>query len=377
MDNQQSGGRISVSSSPPSPVALTLRRRERDERRRQQEQYSLGRPRPSRRLCGNDDCSLRCCRTFDTSPASLPVFLLGDSDKSVHGIPVQDILTDFAHLATTRIWPCMEKQSEVVLKARSTEAFAASPPVRAAYLDFRWLCEANDLDLAMEPRLRSVLSAAVSPFCDLVKALDAAASDGDYLERTIHGALQPPRRSDQSQTDRPQPWTEQGCVLRFLLTVELWRRHDEAHMRRRNWAWGEPRIVAELLSGVLLHYWLLDREKCFERVPCRGSEQCDEVWQEWLDKYPLLADSDDDDGDDGDDGSGGEETTTTATKGKKKAAEKSPDLVPKPIGLIKGLDLDKDIGYVGGVGTAARGPLWRDRRRKRGDGGDDDGLPQH
>ncbi|KAL7948685.1 hypothetical protein V8C42DRAFT_312013 [Trichoderma barbatum] len=352
-----------ISSSPPSPVALTLRRRERDERRRQEEQYSLGRPRPSRKLCGNAQCLLRCCNVFNNTRLFLPDYLLGDKDRSVDDFLVKDIQTHFAYLAATRIWPSTEKQSEVILKAQSIEAFAVSPPVRAAYLDFRSLCQKNDLNFTIEARLRETLSLTMPQFRSLIKTLNTAISDEDYTEVVVHRTLQPPRQPDQTQSDKSLPWTQEGCIMRFLLTIELWRRHDKRHMRRRRWAWEEPWIAAELLSAVLLHYWLLDREKCFERVPCRGSEQCDEVWQEWLDKYPLLGDSSHDDDDD----------ETDEEEAKKKTAVKSPDLVPKPIGLIKGLDLDKDVGYVGGVGTAARGPLWVEMRQKHGD----DGLPQH
>ncbi|KAL6699594.1 hypothetical protein J3F84DRAFT_361210 [Trichoderma pleuroticola] len=351
-----------ISSSPPSPVALTLRRRERDERRRREEQYSHGRPLPSQKLCGNEECVLRCCNVFKTSRFYLPDYLLGDRERSVDDILVKDIQTHFAYLAATRIWPSVEKQSDVLLKAQSIEAFATSPPVRAAYLDFRYLCQKNDLGFSIESRLRETLSVMMPQFRSLIETLDTARSDGDYTEMVVHHTLKPLQQADRAQTDRPLPWTQEGCVMRFLLTIELWRRHDDTHMRRRGWAW-KPWIVAELLSAVLLHYWLLDREKCFERVPCRGSEQCDEVWQDWLDKYPLLGDSSHDD----DDEDGPDQGDSKRTQGK------SPDLVPKPIGLIKGLDLDKDVGYVGGVGTAARGPLWRDTRQKHGD----DGLPQH
>ncbi|KAL7955751.1 hypothetical protein V8C34DRAFT_290620 [Trichoderma compactum] len=349
-----------ISSSPPSPVALTLRRRERDERRRREEQYSHGRPLPSRKLCGNEECALRCCNVFKTSRLYLPDYLLGDRERSVDDVLVKDIQTHFAYLAATRIWPCIEKQGDVLLKAQSIEAFAASPPVRAAYLDFRHVCQNNDLGFSIESRLRETLSVTMPQFRSLIERLDTARSDGDCTEMVVHRTLKPLQRAGKAQTGGPLPWTQEGCVVRFLLTTELWRRHDDAHMKRRGWAW-KPWIVAELLSAVLLHYWLLDREKCFESVSCRGSEQCDEVWQEWLDKYPLLGDSspgDDDEPDQGD---------------SKKTEGKSPDLVPRPIGLIKGLDLDKDVGYVGGVGTAARGPLWRDMRQKHGD----DGLPQH
>ncbi|KAM0259219.1 hypothetical protein ACHAQJ_003424 [Trichoderma viride] len=352
----QSSSRIS--SSPPSPVALTLRRRQRDEQRRLQEQYSLGRPPPWLRLCGNENCSLRCCTIYETSRLFLPLYLLGDNEQSEEGIPVKDILTEFAHLVTTRVWSSIEKQSDVLLKARSVEAFASSPPVRAAYLDFRLLCEKNDVEFTTESRLREALSETMSQFRDLINILDKEEQpDSHDTETMIHRTLQPPQKSNQNPTDKPRSWTQEGCIMRFLLTIELWRRHDETHMRQRNWAWEETWIVAELLSAVLLHYWLLDREKCFARVPCRGSEQYDEVWQDWLGKYPLLEDSDDHD----------------------QEKVKSPDLVPKPIGLIKGLDLDKDIGYVGGVGTAARGPLWIDRRQRHGEGedDDDDGLPRH
>lgn len=330
-------------SSPPSPVALTLRRRERDERRRQQAQYALGRPRPSHRLCGNDECVLRCCSVYETSLAHLPVYLLGDNDRSRDGIPVQDIWTDFAYLATTRTWPSIDKQqSDALLRAQSVEAFAASPPVRAAYLGFRSLCDKHDLGFAIESRLRDALSTAASEFGGLLTTLDSDGidSDSDHAERTIHRFLQA-RRPDQTHL----PLTQQACIVRFLLTTELWRRHDERHMRRRGWAWGDESwiVVAELLCAVLLQYWLMDREGCFERVPCRGGEQCDEAWQQWLDKYPLL-----------------DEDTGT-------------QLVPKPMGLIKGLDPATELGYVGGVGTAARGPLWTDRRHGEGD----DILPKH
>ncbi|PTB65637.1 hypothetical protein BBK36DRAFT_163586 [Trichoderma citrinoviride] len=402
-----------ISSSPPSPVALTLRRRERDERRRQAEHYAQGRPRPSRTLCGNGECLLRCCNVFATaSPRFLPVFLLGDNERSVDGVPVRDILTDFAYLASTRMWPSpccsssspssdsssLEKEEEkkkkkqkqkqskaLLLRAQSIEAFAASPPARAAYLDFRGLCEKNNLRFAAESRFRDVLSATMAPFCDVLAALDAAAekSDAARIEPLVHRTLQgcfPPQqqRPDDPQMQqhpgdmgKPVAWTHEACIMRFLLTAELWRRHDGRHMRRRGWAaWGEGEErwrVAEMLSAVLLQYWLMDRERCFERVSCRGGEQCDEVWQDWVDKYPLLGDDDDDDDDDDE---GGEEEEEEEERDE---AVKSPELVPKPLGLIKGLDLDKDVGYVGGVGTAHRGPLWIERRQRHGV----EGLPQH
>lgn len=345
------------SSSPPSPVALTLRRHRRDEERRLQEQFSLGRPLPSERLCGNGDCSLRCCCMYKTSGIYLSLYILDDRDESEDGVLVKDIWTEFAYLVTTEVWPSIEKQSDVLLKARSIEAFATSPPVRTAYLNFRTACQKNDFDFTAESRLREALSSTLPRFRDLVTALDAAEQDSQRTEMLIHRHLQPPQQPDQTPSSGKRPqWTQESCIMRFLLTIELWRRHGERRMRQRNWAWEEPWMVAELLSAVLLHYWLMDREKCFTREPTRSSEQCDEAWQDWLDKYPLLEDSSRDE----------------------RRRVKSPDLVPKPLGIIKGLDLDKDIGYVGGVGTAARGPLWRDLRQRHYDGEDDgDGLPQH
>ncbi|PTB73704.1 hypothetical protein M440DRAFT_1403896, partial [Trichoderma longibrachiatum ATCC 18648] len=84
---------------------------------------------------------------------------------------------------------------------------------------------------------------------------------------------------------------------------------------------------------------------------------------DWVDKYPLLGDDGDDDGQEEEEDDEEEEDSRV----------KSPDLVPKPLGLIKGLDLEKDVGYVGGVGTAHRGPLWIERRQRHGV----EGLPQH
>ncbi|KAL7801235.1 hypothetical protein V8C44DRAFT_32025 [Trichoderma aethiopicum] len=389
MANYHSDCTTTTSSSPPSPVRLTLRRRDRDERRRQAEHFSQGRPPPSRTLCGNPSCLLRCCNVFATSPRFLPVFLLGDNERSADGIPVRDILTDFAYLASTRMWPSLKggkKQTEALLRAQSIEAFAASPPVRAAYLDFRGLCEKNNLRFAAESRLRDVLSAVMHPFCDVLAALDAAAekSDAACIERLVHRTLQgffpqqQQQRPDDPQMQQQHPegmgmpvaWTHEACIMRFLLTAELWRRHDGRHMRRRGWAWGAAGgreggrwRVAEMLSGVLLQCWLMDRERCFERVSCRGGEQCDEVWQDWVDKYPLLGYDGDDDGQEEEEDDEEEEDSRV----------KSPDLVPKPLGLIKGLDLEKDVGYVGGVGTAHRGPLWIERRQRHGV----EGLPQH
>ncbi|KAL6907276.1 hypothetical protein GGI43DRAFT_420986 [Trichoderma evansii] len=347
------------SSSPPSPVALTLRRHRRDEERRQQEQFSLGRPSPNERLCGDGDCSLRCCCIYKTRGIYLPLYILNDKDESEDGVLVKDILSEFAYLVTTEIWPSIEKQSDVLLKARSIEAFASSPPVRTAYLNFRTVCQKNDFDFTIESRLRKALSSTMPRFRDLVTALNAAEQDSQRTEMLVHRHLQPPQRPEQSPSSKPPQWTQESCIMRFLLTIELWRRYGENHMRQRNWAWEEPWMVAELLSAVLLNYWLMDWDKCFTREPTRSSEQCDEAWQDWLDKYPLLEDSSRDE----------------------RRRVKSPDLVPKPLGIIKGLDLDKDIGYVGGVGTAARGPLWRDLRQRHHDGeydeDGDDGLPQH
>ncbi|KAL6887309.1 hypothetical protein HDV57DRAFT_514864 [Trichoderma longibrachiatum] len=394
MSNYYHSDCTTTSSSPPSPVRLTLRRRDRDERRRQAEHFSQGRPHPSRTLCGNPACLQRCCNVFATSPRFLPVFLLGDNERSADGISVRDILTDFAYLASTRMWPPSsssleggKKQTEALLRAQSIEAFAASPPARAAYLDFRGLCEKNNLRFAAESRFRDVLSATMAPFCDVLAALDAAAekSDAACIEPLVHRTLQgcfPPQqqRPDDPQMQqhpgdmgKPVAWTHEACIMRFLLTAELWRRHDGRHMRRRGWAWGAGGgggegeggrwRVAEMLSGVLLQCWLMDRERCFERVSCRGGEQCDEVWQDWVDKYPLLGDDGDDDGQEEEEDDEEEEDSRV----------KSPDLVPKPLGLIKGLDLEKDVGYVGGVGTAHRGPLWIERRQRHGV----EGLPQH
>jgi hypothetical protein len=346
------------SSSPPSPVALTLRRHRRDETRRLQEQYSLGRPFPSDRLCGNSDCSLRCCCIYENRGIHLPWYILVDRDESEDGVPVKDVLSEFAYLVTTELWPLIEKQSDVLLKARSIEAFVSSPPVRAAYLDFRTVCLKNNFDFAIESRLREALSSVMPQFRDLVTALDAAEQDSQRTEMLIHRHLQPPLQTGKTPSGRPPEWTQESCIMRFMLITELWRRHGERHMRQRNWAWEEPWMMVEILSAVLLNYWLMDGERCFMRVPVRSSEQCDEAWQDWLDKYPLLEDL-----------SGDERERRRA---------KSPDLVPKPFGMIKGLDLDRDIGYVGGVGTAARGPLWRNLRQRHHDEEDDDGgLPQH
>ncbi|PNP44131.1 hypothetical protein TGAMA5MH_04418 [Trichoderma gamsii] len=347
------------SSSPPSPVALTLRRHRRDETRRLQEQYSHGRPYPGERLCGSDDCLLRCCCVYKTTGIHLPWYILIDRDESEDGVPVKDILTEFAYLVTTEVWPSIEKQSDVLLKARSIEAFVSSPPVRAAYLDFRTVCQKNDFDFSIESRLREALSSTMPRFRDLVTELDAAEQDSQRIEMLIHRHLQPPQQPGQTSSGRPPQWTQESCIMRFLLTSELWRRHGERHMRQRNWAWEEPWMVAELLSAVLLNYWLMDGEKCFAREPTRSSEQVDEAWQDWLDKYPMLEDESDDESE--------------------RRRVRSPDLVPKPFGMIKGLDLDREIGYVGGVGTAARGPLWRDLRQRHDgdDEGEDDVLPQH
>ncbi|RSL85498.1 hypothetical protein CEP52_016114 [Fusarium oligoseptatum] len=114
-------------------------------------------------------------------------------------------------------------------------------------------------------------------------------------------------------------WVLDDYIVRFLISAEIWRRHETP--RRESWVIGSREAVGEFLTAILLSYRQLFTRDCLKTRNVTADHHWDDVWQGWLDKYPLPKDDDDD----------------------FKLREKQ-DLTEE--------DVLEEIGYLGGVGKA-------------------------
>ncbi|KAJ4257689.1 hypothetical protein NW757_003313 [Fusarium falciforme] len=241
------------------------------------QQMSEGRPDPYQSWCGDPSCK-KDGRVF-MMPLSYPV----NQEKCGDGLPVGDYFHDLAEAMVIMLFPRLKSPEDMTRKCFEILSFIDSPPIRShaskVLAGFVWL--------GVRPTDRQFEAALIRTrpvFLDLmfgVKTVERVEKIHNYLTA---------RRAQFKK------WTLHDYILRFLISAELWRVHETP--RRESWVIGSREAVGEFLSAVLLSYRQLFTRQCLVPKDIKLDQAWDQIWQEWLEKYPspkVLKEDDEDD----------------------------------------------------------------------------------
>ncbi|KAM6525452.1 hypothetical protein FALCPG4_010994 [Fusarium falciforme] len=240
------------------------------------QQMSEGRPDPYQSWCGDPSCK-KDGRVF-MMPLSYPV----NQEKCGDGLPVEDYFHDLAEAMVIMLFPRLKSPEDMTRKCFEILSFIDSPPIRShaskVLAGFVWL--------GVRPSDRQFEAALIRTrpvFLDLMFGVKTA----ERVEK-IHSYLTARRAQFKK-------WTLHDYILRFLISAELWRVHETP--RRESWVIGSREAVGEFLSAVLLSYRQLFTRQCLVPKDIKLEQAWDQIWQEWLEKYPspkVLKDDEDD-----------------------------------------------------------------------------------
>ncbi|RMJ08641.1 hypothetical protein CDV36_011737 [Fusarium kuroshium] len=264
------------------------------------QQISEGRADPYQTWCGNPSCKK------DGEAFKMPYTYPVNKRKCRDGLPVEDYFHDLAEAMTILLFPKLKDDKEKARKRSEILSFIDSPPIRSQAMKMRsgliWH-RANPTDKQFE----AALIRARPVFLDIMFGVKTA----KRVEKVHHYLTA--RRAHWKK------WVLDDYIVRFLISAEIWRRHETP--RRESWVIGSREAVGEFLTAILLSYRQLFTRDCLKTRNVTADHHWDDVWQGWLDKYPLPKDDDDD----------------------FKLREKQ-DLTEE--------DVLEEIGYLGGVGKA-------------------------
>ncbi|KAI8717371.1 hypothetical protein NCS52_00812500 [Fusarium sp. LHS14.1] len=239
------------------------------------QQMIEGRPDPYRPWCGDPSCK-KDGRVF-MLPYSYPV----NAEKCRKGLPVEDYFHDLAEAMTIMLFPGLKNTEDKTRKCFEVLSFIDSPPIRSHASKMVgglvWL-GLNPTDRQFEV----ALIRARPVFLDLMFGVKTA----ERVE-TIHSYVT-------AKAVQYREWNLHDFIIRFLVSAELWRVHETP--RKESWVIGSREAVGEFLSAVLLSYRELFARSCLGLADV-WQEKWDQIWQEWLEKYPVskvLKDDDED-----------------------------------------------------------------------------------
>lgn len=237
-----------------------------------QSQIQRGRGDPSVPWCLSKECLV------EGYVFRSPDVYLFDVECSRLNLPVKSYLEAFAQTMTDSIFPEVTEKMARVEKVRSLLSFVDSPPVRAAFWKFNRGYNQRELNLS-EKEFQKELVAARPQFQNLMfggKTRQQVELVHEYME---------PTEDQLSET-----WTLQDIMIRFLVTAELWRQHETP--RSASWRIGSRQRVTEFLTAILHNFQLMSKDECFEREVIMNEKQWDDIWEEWLARYPFGGDDD-------------------------------------------------------------------------------------
>ncbi|UPL03225.1 hypothetical protein LCI18_014159 [Fusarium solani-melongenae] len=241
------------------------------------QQMSEGRPDPYQSWCGDPSCK-KDGRVF-MMPLSYPM----NQEKCWDGLPVEDYFHDLAEAMVIMLFPKLKSPEDKTRKCFEILSFIDSPPIRShaskVLAGFVWL-GVHPTDKQFE----AALIRARPVFLDLMFGVKTA----ERVEK-IHSYLTVRRA-------QLKKWTLDDYILRFLVSAELWRVHETP--RRESWVIGSREAVGEFLTAVLLSYRQLFIRQCLVTKDVKLEEAWDQIWQEWLEKYPSSKVLEEDDADD-------------------------------------------------------------------------------
>lgn len=253
---------------------MLAHRHHRQDRQLLSSQIQRGRPYETWRLCGNAACTNELCIFWD-----LHVTLL-DNEKNEYGIQTSTTYDAYITAATRRFSGHEESVSHRLTKYREIESFLHFPPVRGAYCTFKMDCV--ELGITLQPNhaatLRDTIRGAISRFDKIIKS-ELHKTPSPTIHRYLGMADYDPRLGN---------WNLEDIVLRYLITLELWR-HSEVG-KSRGWSFGAKNAVHELLSSSLLQFWQMDVDGFFVHDDELNAQRWNVIWEEWLETFPPIED---------------------------------------------------------------------------------------
>lgn len=251
---------------------MLAHRHYRQDRQLSSSQIQRGRPCETWRMCGNATCTNESCIFWD-----LHVTLL-DNEKNEYGIQTSATYDAYITAATRKFSNREDPVSHRLAKYREIESFLHFPPVRGAYCTFKMDCV--EVGITLQPNhaatLRDTIRGAVSRFDRIIKS-ELHKTSSPTIHRYLGMADYDPRLGN---------WNLEDIVLRYLITLELWR-HSEVGQTRR-WNFGAKNAVHELLSSSLLQFWQMDMDGFFVHDDELNAQRWNAIWEEWLETFPPI-----------------------------------------------------------------------------------------
>lgn len=200
-------------------------------------------------------------------PYSYPV----NDEKCKNGLPVEDYFHDLAKAMAIMLFPGLKSAEDKTRKFFEILSFIDSPPIRSQAS--RVIGGITWLGLqSTDEQFEVALIRARPVFLDLMFGVKTA----ERVEK-IHSYVT-------AKASQYKGWTLHDFILRFLISAEVWRVHETP--RKEGWVIGSREAVGEFLSAVLLGYHQLFARRCLVLTDV-WLQRWDQVWQDWLEKYPV------------------------------------------------------------------------------------------
>jgi hypothetical protein len=193
-------------------------------------------------------------------------------ETSDNGMSAESIYAQFLSRATTLVWPRSTRIYDLITKYHLAESFITSPPVHAAYWAFINLTEKAGINVESEGQLRGCTLSVLQRFQEVMFNKHKVFDVHRYLETAAGVSI----RASLDLSD---------FVLKYLVSIELWRRREVA--LGRDWTLEDDECTCSFLASTLLQLWNMNKEGCFEvQVKDASKSGWDILWEQWLDYYP-------------------------------------------------------------------------------------------
>ncbi|KAH8177770.1 hypothetical protein LIA77_02852 [Sarocladium implicatum] len=277
-----------------------------------EDQTHEGRPRRNWSPCLNPRCD-----SYNCLQPPLHHFGLRYKGRIKNGGNGTDLIWQTIDRLADIVWPGASNEVDKMSRHMILGSYFHSPLVMNAYIQFKM-----DIKTARVRINRNLVETAICQSTPFVKGV-VTAPDSPETHKIVRWYL------GLNYDDHQKQRSLADAVTKFMLSCEVWRQYPSA--RSRTWAFGSPRVVCDVLGGVLMGYRALDQLGLMVKTLVLGDWARNEAWKQWIQQYPLCAISDN--------------PYVRDTFIVRSAAR--PDTVP---GRAEAAVL-AGVGYLGGVGT--------------------------
>ena len=235
-----------------------------------EDQTAQGRPPALWSPCLNSRCDSYSCL-----PSPYHNFGLRYRNRIKNGGNGPDLLWRTIDGLADIVWPGAATAADRMTRHMILGSFFHSPLVMNAYIQFKM-----DVRLARIKTTRSGMDIAirqVTPFVERVIAMPDTPEAHQVIRWYLGSEFQ----------DHKKQRTLADAVTKFMLSCEVWRSYPSA--RSKGWAFGSPRVVCDVLGGILLGIRAMDQLRIVARTILLGDQARNEAWARWIQQYPLCA----------------------------------------------------------------------------------------